>query len=104
MEIKVAEKKILRGLILYLIDLTEPLGAGTEVITKAIREEGFKVNKKEVESHCYYLKKKNLIEIEEVKNEVLKIERKICHINSRGIDLLEGTISEIGIEVVDLYE
>lgn len=97
----VTEKQILRGCCLNICEQAEPLGAGTEVIYSALKRMGYAdYTKDDIEEACIYLEKKGLVKLEYVKSEVLNIKRCIAHITPKGTDLLEGTITEEGIELV----
>ena len=95
----ISQKQILRGRILKICHQAEPLGAGTEVITAALKREGYPVSKDEVGEACRYLAGKKLVEIEKIENKVLNISRDIAHITARGTDVLDGTIPIEGIEL-----
>lgn len=95
----VTEKQVLRGYCLKICEQAEPLGAGTEVIQAALKKNGFKeYSREDIEEACDYLEKKNLVKLEHIKNDVLKIQRCIARITAKGTDLLEGTVAEEGIE------
>ena len=95
----ISQKQILRGRILRICNQAEPLGAGTEVITAALKREGYPVSKDEVGEACRYLEKKELVEIEKIENKILNISRDIAHITAQGTDVLEGTQPVEGIEL-----
>lgn len=97
----VSEKHVLRGYCLKICEQAEPLGAGTEVIYSALKKSGYSdYEKADIEEACSYLEKKGFVQLEHVKNDVLKIKRCIAHITAKGTDLLEGTITEEGVELV----
>ena len=92
----VTEKQILRGCCLNIGEQGGPL-----VIFSALKRMGYTdYAKSDIEEACVYLEKKGLVKLEYVKSEVLNIKRCIAHITSKGTDLLEGTITEEGIELV----
>lgn len=92
-------KQVLRGYILNICEKAEPLGAGAEVIAAAMKKEGLVYAREDITAACQYLQSKDFIKIDEVKNDVLGISRSISKITAKGIDLLEGTITESGIEL-----
>lgn len=96
---EILTKQALRGRILNLCKVSQPLGAAMEVLTAMLRKEGFKVSKEEVFEECSYLEGKGLIEIVFIENAVLGISREIAHIKPAGIDLLEGTTEAGGIDL-----
>lgn len=93
-------RQVLRGYILYICEKAEPSGAGLEVISGAIKKEGLHYSREDIQEACAYLESKGLIQVTEVSSQVLGISRHIAKITARGIDLLEGTIEEQGIELI----
>lgn len=97
----VTQKQVLRGYVLRIADQAEPLGAGIEVIHGALKKEGFaEYSKDNIKDASIYLEKKGLVSLTNIKNEVLHIERCVVKITAKGIDIMEGTITEDGIELV----
>lgn len=99
--LSVTQKQVLRGYVLKIADQAEPLGAGIEVIHGALKKEGFtEYSRADIAEAGNYLKKKDLVTLNNVKNDVLHIQRCVVKITAKGTDLLEGTITEEGIELV----
>ena len=98
--LSITEKQILRGYCLKICDQAEPLGAGIEVIHSALKKSGVIYEKADVLEACRYLEKKNLIVLQHIENKILGIERFIAHITAKGTDVLEGTLSAEGIELI----
>jgi hypothetical protein len=91
-------QQILRGRILTLSQEAAPIGgASIEVLTAALKQQGFSVGKQEITEACDYLSGKGLIRMDNVNNETLGISRSIAHITPEGIDALEGTQHIIGV-------
>ncbi len=76
----ITERQILRGRILELCRDVIPMGASIEMITAALKKEGYIINKQDVITASNYLANKGLLQIDNVKNEVFKIYRNIAHI------------------------
>ncbi|MDE7431401.1 MAG: hypothetical protein K2N34_05755 [Lachnospiraceae bacterium] len=96
---QLAKNEIIRGNILKLLDEIGSIGASFKLLNKALTTSGFVVTREEVDRELRYLQGKNVIDIEHIENKVLGIKRDIVRINSRGIDVLEGTLQIDGIEV-----
>ena len=97
----VTEKQILRGCCLKICEQAEPLGAGTEVIYAVLKKSGYGAYEKaDITEACEYLQKKGFVRLELVKNDILNIHRCIAHITARGTDLIEGTATEEGIDLL----
>ncbi|MGL4790983.1 MAG: hypothetical protein ACRCW1_06180 [Anaerotignaceae bacterium] len=97
--LEITEKQLLRGYVLKIAEQAQPFGAGVEIIHSTLTKKGFQYSKKNIVEACNYLQQKGLVDFKEVKNDVLGIQRSIAKINAKGIDLLEGTIVEEGIEI-----
>lgn len=92
------EKMALRGYILRICEAAEPLGAGQEVILGALKREGFSASAEDVRKACGYMQGKGLLELQEIRNDVLGIHRLLAKITPLGIDVLEGNAAVDGIQ------
>jgi len=98
--LKVSNEKILRGLILEICEQSGATGASIELIQVALKYHIQSITKEEVLNTCKYLEGKNLITMNHTENERLKISRDIVYLSSKGQDLLDGTITVDGIQLV----
>ena len=99
--VRTMEKQLLRGLALRFAHLAGSVGAGTDVIKALLKQDGFNLNIGDIQEACGYLEGKGLIRMEHPGNAVLKINRDISYITPKGVDVLEGTVTVEGIELVD---
>lgn len=93
------EKMILRGNILRICEAAEPLGAGQEIILGALKREGFPASAADVRKACEYMQGKGLLELKEIRNDVLNIHRTLAKITPLGIDVLEGNAAADGVQL-----
>ena len=98
--LKISDKQLLRGLVLNICQVTGSMGAGLDLIYTALKKEGYVYTKEAIEAACSYLQGRNFITVSEVKNEVLGIHKIIAKITPDGTDLLEGTITAEGIQLM----
>lgn len=94
----ISGKQVLRGLILEICEKAEPLGAGLEVIQSALKKAGADYSREDIEAACAYLEGKGFVILKTEGNEALRITRCIARITAVGIDFIEGSINESGIE------
>lgn len=92
-------KMVLRGYILRICEAAEPFGAGLEVIQGALKREGFPASAADIRKACEYMQGKGLLELEEIRNDVLNIHRTLAKITPLGIDILEGNAAIDGIQL-----
>lgn len=92
--------QLLRGRILKMSLEAHPLGASMEVITAGLKREGYDINKQDVVVAILYLEGKGLVKIGKVENKALGISRQIANITPLGIDVLEGTKTVDGVELM----
>lgn len=97
--LEVTGKMILRGNILKICEIAQPLGAAQEVIIGAMRKEGYSCSEEDVRNACEYLQGKGLILLEDIHNDVLQIHRTLAKITPKGIDVLDGLVPEDGIQL-----
>lgn len=93
------EKMVLRGNILRICEAAEPLGAGQEIILGALKREGFAVSAADIRNACEYMQGKGLLELKEIRNDVLDIRRTLAKITPLGTDVLEGNAAADGIQL-----
>ncbi len=98
---EIVDRQVLRGEILNIVCGAEPYGAGTETIHAFLKKKGYTVDKDGIASLCNYLEGKGLIQVEHAVNKVLGIKRDIARITPYGVDVLEGTKTIDGIELVN---
>lgn len=96
--VDLATKEIIRNDILEICQQSIPIGADEKVIRSALRKSGYDVTEQQVKEQLYYLRGKKLIELQEVKNAVLGIERVVARITPEGMDVLEGSAEMTGVE------
>ena len=95
----VAERQILRNEILNILAETNDQGGATKKLLRVVlQKQGYNVSELTIGLELKYLAGKGLVQIEQVKNAALGIQKEIVQITSMGIDLLEGTIQIDGIE------
>ena len=97
--LEVTEKMILRGHILKICEIAQPIGVTQEILYGALRKEGYSCSPEDVRKACDYLQGKGLIEQEEIRNDVLQIHRIVAKITPQGVDVLEGTTAADGIQL-----
>lgn len=93
------EKMALRGNILRICEAAAPLGAGLEVILGALKREGWQASPEETRKACAYLQGKGLLELEEIRNDVLNIHRTLARFTPLGIDVLDGNAAADGVQL-----
>lgn len=97
--IALAEKEIIRAEILEICQQGIPVGVDERVVKAALRKCGHDLNEREVMEQLDYLHGKGLLELTEVNNKVLGIQRVVARITSAGIDCLEGNVDAAGVGV-----
>ncbi|MDD3137705.1 MAG: hypothetical protein PHX08_01870 [Lachnospiraceae bacterium] len=90
-----AEKEIIRREILTLCNTAVPVGCSAQVLKNSLNKMGHDVTEQDVIRQVTYLKEKELIKTDEVKNTVLGIYRVVAHITAAGIDYLEGNAERV---------
>lgn len=89
-----AEKEVLRMEILNLCEEAGTCGAGIPVLKAALKKYGKELEDKELDKQISYLEDKGFVKVDEVKNAVLGIHRKIVFITAAGTDYLEGNLAQ----------
>jgi hypothetical protein len=97
MEVKKEKYKRIRGTILKLLAYQHPGTIDSKVLYFLLDDLSYTISEDEFKSHCCYLAEKNLIKIEERKTSGVEIQMIV--ISSRGLDLLDGFIDELGVDV-----
>lgn len=96
--IDLATKEIIRAEILEICQQSIPVGADERVIRSILRKNGHELTEGEVLAEIYYLESKGMLLVNRVENKTLNIQRSIALITGKGIDFLDGTYQESGIE------
>lgn len=99
--IELAEKEIVRNYILTIAEQCIEEGASSKLIKSIIAKNGIELTEEQLAREIKYLENKSLIEVKRIENKVLNIKRDIIRITSSGMDVLDGTSTETGIEVGD---
>ena len=97
--VKNSENQILRGYVLYICNLTG--GASYQLLRASLKKVGVDATEKQIEAASNYLQGKKLVTIRNAGNKQAGITRSIVYITPEGIDVLEGTREEDGIELMD---
>ena len=97
--VRAAEKQILRGQLLELLQEAGTDGANLKVIGMAMQKAGYKANAETLKESLYYLEKKGCVWIAKCQNRALGIDMDVFIITPDGIDVLEGTMEMPGIGV-----
>lgn len=100
--LEVTEKMVLRGNLLKICEIAQPLGATEEVLLGALRREGYACDAAEIRKACDYLAGKGLLKIERLQNDILQISRSVAKITPMGMDVLEGTLAAEGILLAEV--
>ena len=95
--LELEEKEMLRAEILEICRQSIPMGANEKVLLAVLRKGNLDVTEEYLKEQLYYLQGKKLVEIQEVRNEVLGIHRMIAIITSEGMDVIEGTAEAKGL-------
>ncbi len=91
----------IRGMILKIIHSNYPDQAGDTLIKEILEDSGFSVSDQEIKAHIDYLANGGYIEASCINNKGLGINRTVCKLTPKGINLIEGNIEEDpGIEVI----
>lgn len=90
----VNQSRELRGFVLDMCKVNYPHGCSEQLIVTTAKQNQFDVSTGLVAGHIEYLEEKGYVRVDEIKNERLKINRKMVYITAKGIDLLEGNIPE----------
>lgn len=96
--IEVIRNKQTRGYILKLLELTHPTPTPSSAISAALLQEGLAVNP-DITAHIDYLKGKGYIEVKEPTSKIVPISIVALKLTPKGIDLLEDTIDDPGVEI-----
>ena len=95
--LELAEKEMLRAEILEICRQSIPLGADEKVLLAVLRKGNLDMTEEYLKEQLYYLQGKKLVEIQEVRNEVLGIHRMIAKITPEGMDVIEGNAEAKGL-------
>jgi len=87
-----------RGAILKALELTHPTPTLSTSICEIMTQIGLIVNP-DISDHIDYLKGKGYIEVKEVNSKVLSMSVVSLKLTPKGVDLLEETISDPGVDL-----
>lgn len=90
-----SEKEVIRHEILSTCRMAAPGGADTKVLKSTVKHLGYELDEDEIRRQVDYLKQKGLVEIQNIGNSRLGINRTIVSISALGIDYLEGNTQDI---------
>ncbi len=92
------ENKDLRREILKTLYLAKSSSFRIRILLRALRPTGFSdLSEAALVAEITYLEKKGFVEIERVKNPITEEEFDLITISPKGIDLLEGNLTDIGV-------
>jgi len=92
------ENKDLRREILKTLYLAKSSSFKIRILLRALRPTGFgDLSEAALLAEIIYLQKKGFIEVEKTKNLLTEEECDLIAISPKGIDLLEGNCSDIGV-------
>ena len=97
-ELRAIEAKQVRGFILKLLELTHPQPTPSSAISVALVQNNLVVNP-DIERYTCYLADKEYIEVKDVALKSLRIGGVALRLTPKGIDLLEGTIADPGVDI-----
>jgi len=97
MEAKKEKYRRIRGAILKLLAHQHPGAIDSMVLYFLLDDLGYTISEEEFKSHCSYLVEKSMLKKEMRKSSGVEIEMII--ITSKGLDLLDGFITEPGVDV-----
>jgi len=97
---EIAGNHELRGYILKIANEIQPFGAGVPFIKILLHQLKFTPDEATIMNACKYLEGKGLVRMENVCDRVKNISRDIVYITPKGIDVLEGTETVSGVELV----
>ncbi len=92
------ENKDLRREILKTLYLAKSSAFRIRILLRALRPTGFSdLSEASLMAEITYLEKKGYVEIERAKNLITEEEFDLVTISPKGIDLLEGNLTDIGV-------
>ncbi len=92
------ENKDLRREILKTLYLAKSSSFRIRILLRALRPTGFSdLSEAALVAEVTYLEKKGFVEIEGAKNRITEEEFDLITISPKGIDLLEGNLTDIGV-------
>lgn len=97
-ELKAIEARQVRGFILKLLELTHPQPTPSSAISAALVQNGLVVNL-DILRYVSYLEDKGYIEVKDVALKSLRIGGVALKLTPDGVDLLEGTIEDPGVDI-----
>ncbi|TEB09154.1 hypothetical protein [Pelotomaculum propionicicum] len=97
-ELKAIEAKQIRGFMLKLLEITHPQPTPSSAISAALVQNGLVVNP-DISRYVSYLEDKGYIEVKDVALKSLRIGGVALKLTPKGIDLLEGTIEDPGVDI-----
>lgn len=87
-----------RGYILKLLELTHPTPTPSTAIQQAMIQDGLTVSP-DISDHVDYLRGKGYVDVKEVNSKVLSISVVTLKLTPKGVDLLEETITDPGVDL-----
>lgn len=99
-ELERSKARLLRGRILRILRTEHPRTVNEAVLHNVLDDLGFWASMEQVRSALVYLKDRSYVHLEVLRDAPgghLKVRR--AQITAKGIDLLEGTSSDEGVEV-----
>jgi hypothetical protein len=95
---QVIRNKQARGYILKLLELTHPTPTPSTAIQQAMIQDGLTVNQ-DISEHIDYLRGKGYVDVKDVTSKVLSISVVTLKLTPKGVDLLEETIEDPGVDL-----
>ncbi len=97
MDAKKERYRRIRGAILKLLAYEHPRPVDSKVLHVLLDDLQYSITDEECQSHIVYLAEKGLVHIEKRKCGAVSLE--MVTISPRGLDVLDGFVSEAGVDV-----
>lgn len=96
--LEVIRNKRARGFILQLLKVTYPQPTASFTLSAALQENGIIINP-DITAYLNYLKDSGYIELQEISMKSMQTVTVLAKLTPDGIDLLEGTTDDPGVDI-----
>lgn len=98
LELEAQRNKKIRGWIVRILQRAYPVGLEPETLRRQLNDLGYSVTGRDVEAALAYLKEDGFVENPRFEA-MMELENEFYKLTTKGIDLSEGSVSDLGVEL-----